>query len=137
MQPMSDAFFELESLGLSQLGRCGFILVAGGLGERLGFSGIKISLPTENILHRSYIKLYCSYILSIQARYADDGVLLPLAIMVSSDTERGTLQLFADNKNFGLSDEQLFIMKQEEVAALTDNDAHLAREDGSKYSLSK
>ena len=33
--------------GLKELGSVGFVLVAGGLGERLGYNGIKIGLPTE------------------------------------------------------------------------------------------
>ena len=32
---------KLESEGMEQIGKCGFVLVAGGLGERLGFSSIK------------------------------------------------------------------------------------------------
>jgi UDP-sugar pyrophosphorylase len=37
-------YSEYESLGMAELGKCGFILVAGGLGERLGYSGIKVCL---------------------------------------------------------------------------------------------
>lgn len=43
----SDAFFETEEKGLKELGSVGFVLVAGGLGERLGYNKIKIGLPTE------------------------------------------------------------------------------------------
>jgi UDP-sugar pyrophosphorylase len=136
LEPLSDEFFELESIGRAQLGHCGFVLVAGGLGERLGFSGIKLSLPTENILGRSYIQLYCEYILSAQARHAEHGILIPLAIMVSDDTEVPTRKMFLDNANFGLCDAQISMVKQEAVAALSDNDAHLAASETSPYRLS-
>ena len=43
----SDAYNETEAKGLEELGSVGFVLVAGGLGERLGYNGIKIGLPTE------------------------------------------------------------------------------------------
>lgn len=43
----SDAYNETEAKGLGELGSVGFVLVAGGLGERLGYNGIKIGLPTE------------------------------------------------------------------------------------------
>jgi hypothetical protein len=33
----------MEALGLEAASRLGFVLVAGGLGERLGYSGIKVS----------------------------------------------------------------------------------------------
>lgn len=36
-------FKEAEAKGLEEIGSCGFVLVAGGLGERLGYSGIKVS----------------------------------------------------------------------------------------------
>jgi UDP-sugar pyrophosphorylase len=35
----------MEKTGLAELERVCFVLIAGGLGERLGYSGIKISLP--------------------------------------------------------------------------------------------
>jgi UDP-sugar pyrophosphorylase len=38
---------ELEAQGLQTLGETAFVLVAGGLGERLGYNGIKIELPVE------------------------------------------------------------------------------------------
>ena len=33
---------ETEAIGMKELGSIGFVLVAGGLGERLGYSGIKV-----------------------------------------------------------------------------------------------
>lgn len=133
LEPGSPEYYELEQLGVSQLRYCGFVLVAGGLGERLGFTGIKISLPTENIVRKSYIKLYCEYILAMQAKHKD--IKLPLAIMLSDDTEAATKLLFAESSNFGLSSDQLYFMKQEDVAALIDNDARLARSDDSRYRI--
>ena len=38
----SKDFWDCESIGLKEIGKCGFALVAGGLGERLGYSGIKV-----------------------------------------------------------------------------------------------
>jgi hypothetical protein len=39
----TDAFLNTEQLGLKEVGKCGFVLVAGGLGERLGYGDIKVS----------------------------------------------------------------------------------------------
>ena len=36
-------FWDCEAVGMKEIGKCGFALVAGGLGERLGYSGIKVS----------------------------------------------------------------------------------------------
>ena len=38
----SQKFKELEAKGLELVGKTGFVLVAGGLGERLGYKGIKV-----------------------------------------------------------------------------------------------
>lgn len=38
----SPHFRELERAGVAAAGGCAFVLVAGGLGERLGYSGIKV-----------------------------------------------------------------------------------------------
>ena len=53
----SDQFFELDKLGFEQLEKTVFVLVAGGLGERLGYPDIKIGLQTELITLRTYIEV--------------------------------------------------------------------------------
>ena len=56
----------MESKGLQELSKVGLVLIAGGLGERLGFSGIKVSLPVVTIVQDySYIRYYCEYIHAI------------------------------------------------------------------------
>lgn len=88
-------------------GQIGFVLVAGGLGERLGFSGIKIALPSETTTGRSYIELYVRSILAIQsearARLKDPDFESRFAVMTSGDTHAKTVALFEANNNFGLS----------------------------------
>lgn len=54
---------EMEELGLAELEKVGFVLIAGGLGERLGYSGIKIGLPVCTIEEGyTYIKYYAQYV---------------------------------------------------------------------------
>ena len=81
--------------------KCCFCLVAGGLGERLGFPGIKIGIVTEVITGTTFIELFCSYILACQS-YArtdtgDSSLLLPLAIMTSGDTHDKTIHMMREN----------------------------------------
>jgi UDP-sugar pyrophosphorylase len=40
----SEEYRKMEELGRHELGTVGFVLVAGGLGERLGYSNIKVRL---------------------------------------------------------------------------------------------
>jgi len=49
----------MESAGMGELSKVCFVLIAGGLGERLGYSGIKVSLPVVTIEEDySYLKYY-------------------------------------------------------------------------------
>lgn len=61
-------YHELEKEGLSVLMKTGFVLVAGGLGERLGFNNIKVSLPVETFTMTSYLGYYIKKILAIQVK---------------------------------------------------------------------
>jgi UDP-sugar pyrophosphorylase len=87
----TDAWLATEVRGLAAIGDCAFMLVggadrvlgcgrqqltlplprpqvAGGLGERLGYTGIKVALPTETTTGRCYLQYYCETILSYQVR---------------------------------------------------------------------
>lgn len=59
----------MEKLGFDQFKCVGFVLVAGGLGERLGYDGIKISLPLyESERQASFMQLYCEHLLTMQKK---------------------------------------------------------------------
>jgi hypothetical protein len=51
---------------------CAVVLVAGGVGERLGYRGIKVRLPCETTTSTSYLELYISNILALQVRCRRD-----------------------------------------------------------------
>jgi len=46
---------EYEKFGISELKSCCFVLVAGGLGERLGYSSIKVSMPIELVSRTTFL----------------------------------------------------------------------------------
>jgi UDP-sugar pyrophosphorylase len=137
----SDAFCSAEQVGLQQVGDSAFILVAGGLGERLGYSGIKVALPTETATGTSYLQLYCESILALQSRANAGGCggspqrKLPLAIMTSGDTHARTLALLESHAYFGLDKEQVTLMQQEKVPCLSDNEAHIATDGKDPFSI--
>lgn len=126
LEPFTPQYTQYETAGIAELGHCGFILVAGGLGERLGYSGIKVELPAETITRTCYLQHYIEQILAIQAFYATPGTLLPLAIMVSEDTEAKTVDLLERHAYFGMTREQITILKQGKVPALISNQAQIA-----------
>ena len=116
--------------------------MAGGLGERLGYNGIKVELPTTLASRVCYLELYVQQILTLQALSnkaagvsEDDAAYrrIPLAIMTSDDTHRATERLLRRRSYFGMDASQLTLMKQEKVPALNDNEARFAMVD--KYTL--
>jgi UDP-sugar pyrophosphorylase len=94
LTPGEDKFDHYEKEGVKELSKTGFVLIAGGLGERLGYSGIKIGLPVCTIEpNYCYLKYYCHYVLACYDRalpYIKDSdkssFYVPLCIMTSDDT---------------------------------------------------
>ena len=126
-------FAAAEERGLDEAAAAAFVLVAGGLGERLGYDGIKLALPVESTTGVTYLDFYASYILALQARarvrMGNPALTLPLAIMTSDDTDAQTRALLQCNNNFGMAEGQIQIVKQDKVPALQDSAARLALAD--------
>ena len=124
---------EMEEAGLASAHGACFVLVAGGLGERLGYNGIKVALPHELATGKCYLQCYVETILALQAEArrreqdpaARANIKLPLFIMTSGDTHALTMKLLADHANFGLDDDQLDVVMQELVPALQDSQARI------------
>lgn len=63
MKPGEQEFEKMENEGLKELHKTGFVLIAGGLGEILGYSGIKIDLPVSIIeKYYCYLRYYAQYV---------------------------------------------------------------------------
>lgn len=123
-------FAQAEEAGLTGIGETTFVLVAGGLGERLGYSGIKLGLETNLVTNLSYLEMYAKYIQAMQRmahlKTGKDHIRIPLVIMTSDDTDPLTRQLLAENDNFGFDEGQVIIVKQDKVAALSNGNAGLS-----------
>lgn len=128
---------KFEKVGLDEVGKCGFVLVAGGLGERLGYGDIKIGLPTELATETSYLQFFIQTILAYQKKYAANGVKLPLCIMTSNLTNDKTLDLLGKNDYFGMDKDQIFVVQQGQgVPALENNDAKISLDPFDRYKVS-
>ena len=127
----SDQFYELDKLGFSEIENTVFVLVAGGLGERLGYPDIKIGIETDLITKRKFIEIYIEFIKAFEDRIKknkkmEENWFIPLCIMTSDDTHKKTVELLEKYKNFGLRENQISIVKQEKCPAIIDNECHLA-----------
>ena len=129
----TDEFFELDQLGFEQIKDTVFVLVAGGLGERLGYTGIKIGLQNDLITLRTYIEVYTDYIKAYEDRIRKKEEMgpewyIPFCIMTSGDTHEKTVSLLKTHGYYGMRPGQISIVKQNKIPAILDNDCHLALE---------
>ena len=126
-------FLELDKIGMEQIKDTVFVMVAGGLGERLGYPSIKIGIQTDLITLRPFIQVYIDIIKAYEDRVhknknlqLDKNWCIPLCIMTSGDTHDKTVQLLEENNNFGLKSNQIVLVKQEKCPAILDNECHLS-----------
>ncbi|XP_057540253.1 UDP-sugar pyrophosphorylase [Amaranthus tricolor] len=135
-----ENFIKYEETGVKEAKHTAFVLVAGGLGERLGYNGIKISLPSETSTGACFLQLYIESILALQEASCklsegESHKDIPLAIMTSDDTHARTLELLESNSYFGMKPTQVSLLKQGKVACLADNDAKIAVDPNNKYRI--
>ncbi|KAL4278490.1 hypothetical protein GQ457_03G032310 [Hibiscus cannabinus] len=133
-------FIKFEEAGVKEAQNAAFVLVAGGLGERLGYNGIKVALPAETTTGTCFLQLYIESILALQGAssrlsHATSPKVIPFVIMTSDDTHARTLDLLESNSYFGMKPTQVHLLKQEKVACLEDNDARLALDPYDKYKI--
>ena len=130
----SPQFSALEATALSSLQslstKLAFVLVAGGIGERLGFPGIKLELEPYATTGKGFLQMVCEYIKAVHER-AGGSVLSvlsvpPLVIMTSGVTDGPTRALLAGNGCFGMPEELVTVVRQAEVPAFSNGEAALA-----------
>ncbi|XP_043708607.1 UDP-sugar pyrophosphorylase-like [Telopea speciosissima] len=135
-----DNFVKFEDAGVREARKAAFVLVAGGLGERLGYNGIKVALPSESTTGTCFLQHYIESILALQvascnSTESQSQAEIPLVLMTSDDTHSRTLELLESNAYFGMKPTQVKLLKQEKVACLDDNDARLAVDPKNKYRI--
>ncbi|CAJ2667661.1 unnamed protein product [Trifolium pratense] len=132
-----ENFIKFEEAGVREAKRAAFVLVAGGLGERLGYNGIKVALPAETTTGTCFLQHYIESILALQeaSSEGESKAQIPFVIMTSDDTHGRTLELLESNSYFGMKSTQVTLLKQEKVACLDDNDARLALDPKNRYRI--
>eukprot|EP00249_Psilotum_nudum_P023023 c28728_g1_i2 orf=408-2345(+) len=135
-----ERFIKFEETGVKEACNAAFVLVAGGLGERLGYSGAKVALPSQITTGTCFLQLYIESILALQyVSCAGDEdkkyCRIPFVIMTSDDTHTKIQELLKSNNNFGMDPDQIHLLKQEKVACLGDNNARIALDPLDKYKI--
>lgn len=113
-----------KELGMQAIhdGKVGALVLAGGQGTRLGFSGPKgmynIGLPSGRTLFQMVaerIRKLCQL-----ASTEDKTAKIPFYIMTSPINHNETIRFFRENSNFGLSNNDLHFFEQGMLPCLTD-----------------
>jgi UDP-sugar pyrophosphorylase len=112
-----------EDLGLRHGKGLGMVLVAGGLGERLGYAGIKIDIRVDLTSDLTYLALYGRWLQALGRRTGREH---PLVIMTSGDTHAGTLASLERLDWLGMGPDRITLLQQQLVPALADNNARIA-----------
>jgi UDP-N-acetylglucosamine/UDP-N-acetylgalactosamine diphosphorylase len=110
---------DCESLGwqLLQEGKCACLVVAGGQGSRLNFSGPKGAFPFSSVKNKSFFELLADRCRAASARVNRP---IPLVIMTSEENRHETEDFFRSHHLFGLIPEQLHFYTQGSLPQLTE-----------------
>jgi UDP-N-acetylglucosamine/UDP-N-acetylgalactosamine diphosphorylase len=98
-----------------RFGRVGMILVAGGVGTRLGFDHPKGMFPIGPVSQRSLFAILIQRLLAVSRHY---GARIPLYLMTSRATHDETVSYLAQNGRFGLPADDLKIFCQGSLPAV-------------------
>ncbi|GAC1465173.1 MAG: UDPGP type 1 family protein [Isosphaeraceae bacterium] len=90
-------------------GEVGVVIVAGGMGTRLGFDGPKGTFPIGPVSAASLFQIHAEKIVALGRSY---GKPLPLYIMTSQENHEATVRFFEAHDRFGLSHVRFFIQGQ-------------------------
>lgn len=118
---------EAEQTGRDLLcsGRVGAILVAGGVGARLGSNQPKGLFPLGPVSRRSLFQWHCEQVLAC-AR--DAGRPVPYFVMTSDATHAETVQFFRQHAHFGLPPDDVYFFQQGSLPILAHDAPHFLME---------
>src|SRR3972149_8197563 len=123
-----------QGRALLREGKLGCLILAGGLGSRLGHEGPKGTYPITPIRKKSLFQLFAEKIRAAENRYQTT---IPLAVMTSPQNHEETIRFFETHNYFGLKKENLFFFSQHELPLLDEKRYPLSVKapDGNGYAL--
>jgi UDP-N-acetylglucosamine/UDP-N-acetylgalactosamine diphosphorylase len=97
-------------------GEVAVLIVAGGQGSRLGFSGPKGLFPITPLKRKSLFQLFAETLRALRIRYGGD---IPLLIMTSEENREETEEFFQRHRYWGLGKEKVHFFNQGILPTLT------------------
>ena len=96
-------------------GEVAFLVVAGGQGTRLGFDDPKGTFPIGPVSKKSLFQIHVEKVVALRRRFDSN---LPFLVMTSPATDEPTRRYFAEHRNFGLPDEDVWFFCQGTMPSL-------------------
>ncbi len=119
-----------ENKGKQLTNEVAFVLVAGGLGERLGYKGAKVEMPFNTYLNKSFLEHYCQMILTFEnlskKTQSSKKTFTPLIIMTSIYTHQKISLLLEKNCYYGLKKNQIWLIQQTLIPAIANLKGEIA-----------
>jgi UDP-N-acetylglucosamine/UDP-N-acetylgalactosamine diphosphorylase len=111
---------EARAAGIEYIkkGKMAAMVVAGGQGTRLGFSGAKGIYPIGAVSKKSFFQLYAEKIIKYNSKY---GVRIPWLVMTSKANHADTVEYLGKNEFFGLNGEDVRIFPQDMIPSIDSN----------------
>lgn len=127
--PLGDDFIELPRFQIFHLsqraeqfiraGKAAVVILAGGMGSRLGRQEPKGTFPITPVTGKSLFQVHAEKIAVLRRHY---GVNLPTYIMTNRVSHEPTIEYFRENRWFGLPEEDFFFFPQGDLPALNPQD---------------
>ena len=101
-------------------GAVGVLLVAGGQGSRLGFDKPKGMYPIGPVSGATLLQVHLEKAVALARRHAQPAATggVPVYLMTSPVTHDDTVAFLAENENFGLAEDDLFVFCQGTMPAV-------------------
>ena len=127
--PLGDDFIDLPRFQFFHLsskaeqfiraGKVAVVILAGGMGSRLGRLEPKGTFPITPVTGKSLFQVHVEKIAALRQHY---GVNFPTYIMTNRVTHEPTIEYFRENRWFGLEEEDFFFFSQGDLPALNPQD---------------
>ncbi|MBQ2820002.1 MAG: UTP--glucose-1-phosphate uridylyltransferase [Thermoguttaceae bacterium] len=125
IQPLGNDCLQLETDHIfhrSQLaenfissGKAAIVILAGGMGSRLGHPAPKGTFPTAPVSKKSLFQLHFEKIKCLREHY---GAPIRIYVMTNSSSHDLTLAYFQENNFFGIPENDIFFFIQNEIPVL-------------------
>ncbi len=96
--------------------RVAVLIVAGGQGSRLGFSGPKGKFPISPVKRKPLFQIFAESIRALEMRH---GALIPLLMMTSEENDQETREFFETHDFWGLEKKRVYFFNQAFLPTLT------------------